>query len=80
MPRLFALDRNFPQPIVGILSDFQTQQIHQSLDLGLTVSLASRLAHLRPHLAIPRSCGGRHPEIQASRRDRFCNPDRCGRN
>jgi len=23
MPRLFALDRNFPQPIVGILSDFQ---------------------------------------------------------
>jgi hypothetical protein len=24
MPRLFALDKNFPQPIVGVLSDFQT--------------------------------------------------------
>ncbi|HEV3033357.1 MAG TPA: hypothetical protein VGX72_01085 [Solirubrobacteraceae bacterium] len=23
MPRLFALDKNFPQPIVGVLSDFQ---------------------------------------------------------
>jgi hypothetical protein len=23
MPRLFALDRNFPQPIVSVLSDFQ---------------------------------------------------------
>jgi hypothetical protein len=23
MSRLFALDRNFPQPIVGVLSDFQ---------------------------------------------------------
>jgi hypothetical protein len=23
VPRLFALDRNFPQPIVGVLSDFQ---------------------------------------------------------
>lgn len=24
MSRLFALDKNFPQPIVGVLSDFQT--------------------------------------------------------
>ena len=23
MPRLFALDKNFPEPIVGVLSDFQ---------------------------------------------------------
>jgi hypothetical protein len=23
MPRLFALDKNFPQPIVSVLSDFQ---------------------------------------------------------
>jgi hypothetical protein len=23
MPRLFALDRNFPQPIVNVLSDYQ---------------------------------------------------------
>ena len=23
MPRLFALDKNFPQPIVDVLSDFQ---------------------------------------------------------
>jgi hypothetical protein len=32
MPRLFALDRNFPQPIVGVLSDFQTDATLVPLD------------------------------------------------
>jgi hypothetical protein len=32
MPRLFALDRNFPQPIVDILSDFQADAKLVSLD------------------------------------------------
>jgi hypothetical protein len=32
MPRLFALDRNFPQPIVDILSDFQADPTLVSLD------------------------------------------------
>jgi hypothetical protein len=32
MPRLFALDRNFPQPIVGILSDFQADATLVPLD------------------------------------------------
>ncbi len=32
MPRLFALDRNFPQPIVGVLSDFQTDATIVPLD------------------------------------------------
>lgn len=32
MPRLFALDRNFPQPIVDVLSDFQIDATLVSLD------------------------------------------------
>jgi hypothetical protein len=32
MPRLFALDRNFPQPIVSVLSDFQADAKLVSLD------------------------------------------------
>ena len=32
MPRLFALDRNFPQPIVGVLSDFQADATLIPLD------------------------------------------------
>jgi hypothetical protein len=32
MPRLFALDKNFPQPIVGILSDFQADATLVPLD------------------------------------------------
>jgi hypothetical protein len=32
MPRLFALDRNFPQPIVGILSDYQADATLVPLD------------------------------------------------
>jgi hypothetical protein len=32
MPRLFALDKNFPQPIVGVLSDFQTDAMLVPLD------------------------------------------------
>src|SRR5215208_4568353 len=32
MPRLFALDRNFPQPIVSVLSDFQADATLVSLD------------------------------------------------
>ena len=32
MPRLFALDRNFPQPIVDILSDFQADATLVSLE------------------------------------------------
>lgn len=32
MSRLFALDRNFPQPIVGALSDFQTDATLVPLD------------------------------------------------
>jgi hypothetical protein len=32
MPRLFALDKNFPQPIVGVLSDFQTDATLVPLD------------------------------------------------
>src|SRR5215213_4811093 len=32
MPRLFALDRNFPQPIVSVLSDFQVDAKLVTLD------------------------------------------------
>jgi hypothetical protein len=32
MPRLFALDRNFPQPIVSVLSDFQADATLVTLD------------------------------------------------
>ncbi len=32
MPRLFALDRNFPQPIVDVLSDVQADATLVSLD------------------------------------------------
>ena len=32
MPRLFALDKNFPQPIVSVLSDFQTDATLIPLD------------------------------------------------
>ncbi len=32
MPRLFALDKNFPQPIVGVLSDFQADARLVALD------------------------------------------------
>jgi hypothetical protein len=32
MPRLFALDKNFPQPIVDVLSDFQTDATLIPLD------------------------------------------------
>ena len=32
MPRLFALDKNFPQPIVGVLADFQADAQLVSLD------------------------------------------------
>jgi hypothetical protein len=32
MPRLFALDRNFPQPIVSVLSDFQADATLVPLD------------------------------------------------
>jgi hypothetical protein len=32
MPRLFALDRNFPQPIVSVLSDFQADATLTPLD------------------------------------------------
>jgi len=32
MPRFFALDRNFPQPIVGVLSDFQADATLVPLD------------------------------------------------
>jgi hypothetical protein len=32
MPRLFALDKNFPQPIVSVLSDFQADATLVPLD------------------------------------------------
>jgi hypothetical protein len=32
MPRLFALDKNFPQPIVSVLADFQTDATLVPLD------------------------------------------------
>jgi hypothetical protein len=32
MPRLFALDKNFPQPIVSVLSDFQADATLIPLD------------------------------------------------
>jgi hypothetical protein len=32
MPRLFALDKDFPQPIVSVLSDFQADATLVPLD------------------------------------------------
>jgi hypothetical protein len=38
MPRLFALDKNFPQPIVSVLADFNLRdvplRILETLDSG----------------------------------------------
>jgi hypothetical protein len=66
MPRLFALDKNFPQPIVGVLSDFQADAQLVPLDRSMLAQGRELATLIQTKLTLVVAVASGHNPVKAS--------------